>query len=67
MSDVSMINNLAAMSVGMGKENVGTQLGVAILKQIMDSQKMEMEALVNMIQQGPSPDAAVGQTVDVST
>jgi hypothetical protein len=66
MSGPSMINNIASIASGMKAEDIQSQLGVAILKQTLDAQKMEMEALVQMMAPTQSPDPAVGQTVNVS-
>jgi hypothetical protein len=66
MPDVSMVNSMASMATNMKSDNVGGEIGAAILKQIMDMQKMQGEALVKMMQQTPSPDLAVGGMLDVS-
>jgi hypothetical protein len=65
MSDPSMINNMASLATSMSAGNVQSQIGVTILKENLDNEKMMGEALVNMMKPAPSPDLAVGQNVDM--
>jgi Putative motility protein len=60
-----MINNMASLATSMSAGSVQSQLGITILKENLDNEKMVGEALVNMIKATPSPDLAVGQNVDM--
>lgn len=63
---VSLENQLAAMATDWQAEQLQLQLSVAVLKSIQDQQETQAQALIKMIRQSPSPDAAVGTLIDVS-
>ena len=62
----SYINSIATLATDAKASQMGSELSTAILKQIMDQQKMMMEALTEMISQTPSPDSNVGQNIDLT-
>jgi len=64
ISGVSLIDSLASQAVSMQSGNVATQISSAVLKNILDAQKQQGEALVAMISQSPSLDGT-GQLIDV--
>jgi hypothetical protein len=69
MSDISGAvypNVLAVTATQMKGQEAMAGITAAVLKEVMDQQKMMGEAIVNMIQQMPSPDPSIGQTVDIS-
>ena len=49
--DVSTVSSMASMATSMKGENVGTQIGVAVMKQVQDQEKQQAAALIKMIQQ----------------
>lgn len=59
------MDSLASLATGMKSSNLGQQIGVAVLKQIQDSQEQMAAGLLKMIAQTPSPEG-VGQNVDIS-
>ncbi len=62
----SMENSLANMATGMQGGRVQSEIGFAILKQILDNQKMQGQALVKMISTGPTPTAdGTGRNVNI--
>jgi hypothetical protein len=64
--DNSMVTSLAGMANGYQTDNIGMQISTAVLKQQLDMQKTQNDALLNMIQKTPtpSPDGA-GKVVDL--
>ena len=65
MSDSSMVNNMASMATSVTGMRVQSQLSTAILKQTMDTQKIVAEGIIKMIQATPSPDPAIGRSMDL--
>ena len=65
MSDPSMVNNMASIATNMSALNIQSQLGTAILKKTLDSQKIMADGLIKMIQATPSPDPAIGRNMDL--
>ncbi len=64
VSSVS-VDSLASLATEMKGANIGTQIGVAVMKQIQQSQEQMAAALLQMIAQSPSPEG-VGQNIDIS-
>ncbi len=64
ISGVSFSDNLVSQAVGMRSNDLGLQLSSAILKNILDSQKQQGQALVDMISKSPSLDGS-GQNIDI--
>ena len=56
VSGVSMVDSLAVLASGMQSTQLDSQLGVAVMKSIMDQQEQFAQALVQMIQQRPTLD-----------
>jgi hypothetical protein len=65
IGDVSMSNTLASWATEMKGSNLASQIGVAVMKQIMDQQKQQGEAIIQMMQQTPRPAGSSGSVVDV--
>ena len=53
---MSMVDSLAVLASGMQSTQLDSQLGVAVMKSIMDQQEQFAQALVQMIQQRPTLD-----------
>jgi hypothetical protein len=51
----SMENSLASMATSMVGGNIQQKIGVAIVKQILDTQEMQVQALLQMMSNGPTP------------
>ena len=51
----SIENTLASMASSMVGGSVQQKISTAVVKQIMDSQQMQAQALLKMIQNGPTP------------
>jgi hypothetical protein len=51
----SMENSMAGVATDMQGGRIQEKIGFAILKQIMDSQKMQGELILKMIDSGPKP------------
>ncbi len=64
--NISLENQLAGMASDMQAEQLQLQLAVALMKSIQDQQEAQARALIEMIQQAPSPDPAIGRFVDAS-
>jgi hypothetical protein len=65
VADVSMSTGLASLASQMGADRVGAQITIAVLKQIQDQQKMQADALIQMMQQSQIPVSdGVSQYVD---
>ena len=47
----SSLDSLAALASGLKSASVGQQIGVAVLKQIQDSQQAQAQQLLQMMQQ----------------
>ena len=56
VSGVSMVDSLAVLASGMQSTQLDSQLGMAVMKSIMDQQEQFAQALVQMIQQRPTLD-----------
>jgi hypothetical protein len=66
ISGASMADGLANMATGMQSANLGLQISTAVMKNLMDAQKMQGAALVAMINQGPAPSlTGAGSIIDV--
>ena len=63
----SLSDGLAILATNMQSQKVPQQLGIAILKQIQNTQEMQVEALVGMISSTPGMTAdGTGQIVNVA-
>jgi len=63
----SLSDGLAILATNMQSQKVPQQLGIAILKQIQNTQEMQVEALVGMINSTPGMTAdGTGQIVNVA-
>jgi len=51
----TMENSLANMATGMVAGNIQQKFGFAILKEILNSQEMQAQALLKMMRAGPTP------------
>jgi hypothetical protein len=65
ITGVSMTDNLATMATNLQSNNMSLQFGTAVMKNILDSQKQQGEALVRMINQTPSLNGT-GTRIDIS-
>jgi hypothetical protein len=54
----SMENSLASMATSMVGGSIQQKIGVAIVKQILDTQEMQVQALLQMMSNGPTPTVA---------
>jgi hypothetical protein len=64
-SNSSIETSLPLLAGSMQAQETMMRLSMAIFKQIQNSQEMQAQALINMINQAPSPDGT-GRIVDVS-
>ena len=64
VSGSSISDSLINQAMGLQSNNLGLQFSTAILKNLMDSQKQQGQALVAMICQTPSLDGT-GQNIDI--
>jgi hypothetical protein len=60
----SNMDALAVMATKLKADQVGPQISVAVLKEVLDTQKLQGDELAQMIHQTPSADGA-GQLVDI--
>ncbi len=58
------MGSMAGAATNMKADQVGLEISAAIMKQIMDNQKMQGEEIVKMIGGGPSLNGT-GQMVDI--
>jgi redox-regulated HSP33 family molecular chaperone len=56
--DISLSSSLAGLAGAQASAQIGTQFGVAVLKQQLDQQKLAGAQLVQMIDQTPRPPAS---------
>lgn len=62
----SMESSLAAAATAMQSTKIPREIGYSVLKQIMDSQAAQAQALVQMIDNGPTPTLdGTGQVVNI--
>lgn len=62
----AMENSLASLATGMQGGRVQQQIGVAVLKQTLDNQEMLAQALIQMMNTGPTPTIdGTGQIVNI--
>jgi hypothetical protein len=62
----SMESSLALMASAMQEVRVPQELGFSVLKQIMDTQANQAQALLQMINSGPSPTLdGTGQIINI--
>ena len=66
VSSPSMTDQLARLGTSQASGNVQSQIATAVAKQIQDTEKLQGEMIVKLIQNGPSPDPAVGRNLDRS-
>jgi hypothetical protein len=66
IGSISSFEGLAGMATNLRAGDVGMQISAAVLKQALDTQKQQAQALVDMIQSSapPSPDGA-GRILDI--
>lgn len=61
-----MESSLAATATAMQSTRIPREIGYSVLKQIMDSQAAQAQALVQMINNGPTPTLdGTGQIVNI--
>lgn len=60
----STTDSLAAAASNLQSGNIARQISVAVMKQVLDGQKQQGEALVQMIQNTPSLDGT-GSILDI--
>lgn len=65
IANVGMTNALASLATGMQVSKVHSEIGVAVLKQIQDQQKVQAEALLGMMRQMSGLNGS-GQIVNIS-
>jgi hypothetical protein len=66
ISGASMSDGLASMASSMQASNLGLQFSTAVMKKVMDTQKMQGDALVAMINQTPTASLnGIGSIIDV--
>ena len=65
VGDVSMSSMLASWATEMKGASVASQIGVAVMKQVLDQQQQAGEAIIQMMQQTPRPGGSTGSVVDV--
>ena len=59
------VTAIASAATDMQNQSVGTQIGVAVMKQVQDQEKQQAAALIQMIRQNASAAAAARGHVDV--
>jgi len=65
VSNVSFSTQLVSLAMEMKSEQVGQQISVAVLKQTLEQQNRQGQALVEMIQRSSTLDG-VGRIVNIS-
>jgi hypothetical protein len=65
VSGLPMVGNIASMATNMQAENLGVQFSTAALKNTLDIQKQQGEALVAMINKTTSL-TGTGSRIDIS-
>jgi hypothetical protein len=68
ISGLSMYDSLAGQATSVATSQAREQIGMAVMKQIIDQNKQQGEAIVEMIQAGSPASLAsegLGQNVDV--
>lgn len=60
-----MSSLLANWATEMKGASVASQIGVAVMKQVLDQQQQAGEAIIQMMQQTPRPSGSTGSVVDV--
>ena len=66
ISSASLDNGLAQLASQMRSSQTQSSINSAVTKQILDAEKIQMEMITKLIQSMPSPDQAVGRSVDIS-
>ena len=66
IGDTSSLQLLASLGTNFQSTPVSQQIQVAVMKQQQDMQQVQAQALISMINNAPSPDAAIGRNVDIS-
>jgi hypothetical protein len=59
-----MDSSLAVMATNLKSSGVRSEIGMAVMKQVQDQQKIFNNALLEMIKQGPMPDGT-GQILNI--
>jgi hypothetical protein len=62
----SLSDGLAQLASNIQGGNLKSQIAGAVMKQIKDSQQIQGEMIIKLIQSSPSPDPAVGRNFDRS-
>ena len=62
----SMTDQMARLATSQAGGSVQSQIAGAVAKQIKNSEQMQGEMMVKLINSGPSPDQAVGRSFDRS-
>jgi hypothetical protein len=61
-----LMDGIAQLASSIQGGNVNSQIASAVAKQILDSEKIQGEMIVKLINSGPSPDPAIGRNFDRS-
>jgi len=62
----SMENSLASLATDMQGGSVQQKIGVAIVKQILDTQEIQAQAILKMMNSGPTPSlTGTGRIVNI--
>ena len=62
----SLTNGLAQLASSMKSQDLQNNVSMAVLKQVLDTQELQMEMILKLIESSPSPDPAVGRNVNIS-
>ncbi len=62
----SLTNGLAQLAASMKSQDVQNNVSMAVLKQVLDTQELQMEMILKLIESSPSADPAVGNNLDIS-
>ena len=60
-----MSSMMASWATEMKGATVASQIGVAVMKQVLDQQRQQGEAILQMMQQTPHPEGSTGSVLDV--
>lgn len=66
IGDTSSLQLLASLGSNFQSTPVAQQIQMSVIKQQQDIQETQAQALISMINNAPSPDAAIGRNLDIS-
>ena len=66
LTGTSMQDQMARLATSQSSGSIQSQIAGAVAKQIKDSEQIQGEMMVKLINSGPSPDQAVGRSFDRS-